>query len=335
MIVDNIDMDSKLKILFWINRHLETRHLADDLVARVQPVLEGHDVVVCESEECALKEIEDADVMFGYRITPQMLGKARKLKWIQFGSAGIDHTLSPELLKSDVIITTFSGVHPIPASEHVLSLMLALSRRLNVAMKQQIDHQWDRGTIAGSAGELHGKTVGIIGLGKIGLEIARLSKAFGMKAIGTKATPSDHLPNVDEIYLPNDLDRVLLQSDYLVMVIPLTASTTALIGPGEIGHMKPGAYVINVARGQMLDTGSLIQALESGHLAGAALDVFAEEPLPADSPLWDAPNVIITPHTGGSTPEYSARGAEIFKTNFEAFTSGEEMINIFDRTRGY
>jgi phosphoglycerate dehydrogenase-like enzyme len=325
------------KAVIFAANHLETTEIVDRLINLITPMMEMHGIkaVVCRDADCALREIEDADMMFGYRILPEMLQRAKRLKWIQFGSAGIDHTIFPELLASDIILTTFSGVHPVPTAEHVLGLMLALSRRFHTAIQQQMEHCWDRSTIAGSAGELHGKVVGIVGLGKIGLQIAKLAKAFDMKVIGTKATLSGRIPNVDEVFMPNALHHMLQLSDFTVLVVPLTNGTTALLGPKEIEIMKPGSSLINVARGQMVDNNALIQALESGHLSGAALDVFYPEPLPADSPLWDAPNTIITPHTGGSTPMYAERGAEIFRKNLEAFLSGGEMFTTYNRAKGY
>jgi D-2-hydroxyacid dehydrogenase (NADP+) len=324
-----------LKFVAWMAYHLETREIVDDYVRRARRALEGHELVVCEDLESIKREIADADAMIGWRITPEVFAEARKLKWIQFGSAGIDHTLFPELLESDVVLTTLGGIHTIVVAEHVMALMLALSRRLDVSMRLQAEHRYERDQIASTAFELSGKTVGIVGLGRIGLNIARLAKAFGMRVVGTKRTFVPSLPNVDEVFPAEALGRILPLSDFLVLVVPLTENTRTLLGREEIARMKDGAYLVNVARGAMVDHDALGEALRSGKLAGAALDVFPQEPLPEDSPIWSFPNVILTPHTGGSHPGYSESASEVFRQNLQAFLSGGEMVNVYRRERGY
>jgi len=324
-----------LKIVALLKYHYETRPIVDDLIARMREFAAGHEFVVREDVESFKREIARADVMFGYRITPEMLACARRLRWIQFGSAGIDHTVFPELLESDIILTNFSGVHTVQVSEHVFALILGLTRRLDIAVRQQAGHNWDRSVMATASGELSGRTIGIIGLGKIGRGIARLAKGFEMRVIGTKRTIGGAIPNVDEVYPPQELDTVLARSDFLVLVVPRTSDTQGLIGKREIELMPDGAFLINVARGAMIDHDALGEALASGKLAGAGLDVFPREPLAPDSPIWDLPNTIITPHTGGASPGYSERGADVFRRNLEAFVSGGEMINVYERERGY
>lgn len=323
-----------MKFVAWMAHHLETCEIVDDYIARVKPLLADHDFVICEDLDTIKREIVDADVFIGWRITPEVFAEARKLKWIQFGSAGIDHTLFPELLRSQVILTTVSGIHAAVVSEHVLAQMLALARRLDLAIRQQIAHIYNRCPIASTADELAGKTVGIVGLGKIGQNIARLAMALGMGVVATKRVPEPDLM-ADEVFAPADFHRMLPKCDFLVLVLPLTSETKALIGREEVALLKDGAFLINVARGAMIDHAALGEALRSGKLAGAALDVFPEEPLPSDSPIWDFPNVIITPHTGGSHRAYGRRAAAIFEQNLKAFIAGEPMVNVFDRKRGY
>lgn len=327
----------KLKALIWVAYHLEAPELIDGYIRLVANELEsrGHQAVICRDLDCAKKEVRDADIVLCWRILPEVFAEAKQLKWIQFGSAGIDHTLFSELLDSNVILTTVSGIHKYVVSEHILALMLALSRRLDVAIRNQSERNYDRSVIAAEAFELTGKTVGIVGLGKIGLEFARLCKCMGMTVIGTKRRPTNSLANVDEVFDPNSLDTVLSRCDFLVLVVPLTSSTKNLVGEREIRLMKPGSYIINVARGPMVDESALADAISDGYLAGAALDVFSTEPLPSSSLLYDLPNLIITPHVAGSYPEYLNRSFEIFKENLKAFIEGETMVNVFDRERGY
>lgn len=327
----------RLKALIWVAYHLEAPEIIDRYVKMVSEELESkrHEVVVCRDEKTAVREVEDADIMICWRILPSIFEKAKRLKWIQFGSAGIDHTLFPELLASDVILTTLSGIHQTPVSEHVLALMLAFSRKIDESVRLQMEKRYDRSHIAATASELRGCTLGILGIGKIGLELARICSCLGMKVIGTKRTRSEVPDYVDEIYAPEDLDSVLEQSDYLVLILPLTRSTKHLLGAREIGLMKPSAVLINVARGQMIDDDALMQALREGKLAGAALDVFSQEPLPSDSPLYDVPNLIMTPHVGGAHAGYADKAFEVFKSNLDAFERCSSMRNVFDRKRGY
>ncbi|MEN6357821.1 MAG: D-2-hydroxyacid dehydrogenase [Armatimonadota bacterium] len=324
-----------MKFVIWRAYHLESKEIIDDYISRIQKLLSGHELAVCENVETIKREIADADVMIGWRITPEVFAEAKKLKWIQFGSAGIDHTVFPELVKSDIVLTTLSGIHTTVVAEHVLGMMLALARRFDVAARLQAAHNYDRIELAGTSTELADKTIGIIGLGKIGLNIARLAKAFGMHVVGTKRTVRGDLPNVDELYPASNLDKILPISDYLVIAVPLTSDTSALIGPDQINKMKQGAYLINVARGAMVDHEALGKALKNGKLGGAALDVFPAEPLPSGSPIWDLPNTIITPHTGASSARYGERAIKILRHNLDAFLTGKQMINIYQKERGY
>jgi D-2-hydroxyacid dehydrogenase (NADP+) len=324
-----------VKFVIWREYHLESKKIVDDYISRIKTVLSGHDLTVCEDADTIKREIADVDVMIGWRITPEVFAEAKKLKWIQFGSAGIDHTIFPELAESRVILTTLSGIHTTVVGEHVLGMMLALARRLNVASKLQAAHEYDRNELADTSTELADRTIGIIGLGKIGFNIARLAKAFGMYVVGTKRTIQGEMPNVDELYPADQFDKILPISDYLVIAVPLTSDTSALIGSDQIKKMKQGAYLINVARGAMVDPDALGRALASGRLGGAALDVFPAEPLPHNSPIWDMPNTIITPHTGASSARYGERAIRILKHNLDAFLTGGQMINIYQRRRGY
>ncbi len=327
--------ERKMKFVVWKAYHLESEEIVDRYLAKARELVASHEFVVCNDEESVKREIQDADVMLCWKITPDVFACARRLKWIQFGSAGIDHTIFPELLNSDVILTTLAGIHRVVVAEHVFALMLALARRLNMSSVFQLEHKYDRTEIAATADVLAGKTLGIIGLGRIGLNIARLGKAFEMTVVGTKRILEGQLANIDRIYRASEYRKVLPLSDYLVLAVPLTEETRALIGRPEIEAMKTGAYLINVARGAMVDHDALADALRSRKLAGAALDVFPEEPLPADSPLWDLPNLIITPHTAGSHPGYADSAAEVFRRNLEAFISGRPMVNVYNRRRGY
>ncbi len=325
-----------MKAVIWIAYHLESPEIISRYVDLAVEELssKGHEAVICRTAEEAAKEIEDADIMIGWRILPEVFAAAKKLRWIQFGSAGIDHTLFPELINSDVILTNLAGIHTSVVAEHVMACVLAFSRKLPLAFTLQKQHIWDRKPFAEGCFDLPGKCIGVIGYGRIGREIGRLAKAFGMRVLGSRrtASPSEY---ADEIVSPEAIVKLVRESDFLVLVLPLTEQSTALLGEKELMQMKPGSYLINVARGQMVDYEALAKFLKEGRIAGAALDVFAPEPLAQDSPLWDTPNLIITPHAAGSHPGYSEKAFAIFKENLRRFEAGEPMINVFERARGY
>ena len=275
-----------------------------------------------------------AEIFFGWPPT-ELLKEAQHLSWVHLPSAGADGYTNPEIYAHpDVILTNSSGVYGIPMAEHAFSMMLAFSRTLHTYIRFQQDRHWEKLPVSG---ELYGKTLGILGLGDIGTEIALRAKAFGMQVWALKRRVAAKPDYVDELVGPAGLRDLMGVSDYVVIALPLTAETTRLIGEQELGWMRSHAVLINVGRGPIVDEQALIKALQEGRLAGAGLDVFEEEPLPQASPLWDMPNVIITPHSGGVTPESARRTTEIFCLNLKLWLDGrkEEMINVVDMEVGY
>lgn len=211
-------------------------------------------------------------------------------------------------------------------------MILAFAKRLHRAVRNQTAHRWDR---AGTIGdELHGKTLGILGLGAIGRALAARAAAFGMRVVGTKRTPQD-VPHVERVYPPEGTDEVLRQADYVAIVLPLTAATRGLIDGRALRLMKASAVLINVGRGAIVDEPALIDALQARRIAGAGLDVFEREPLPADSPLYDMEHVIITPHVSGASPAYYDRAIPLFCDNLRRFLAGQSLANVVDPARGY
>jgi phosphoglycerate dehydrogenase-like enzyme len=231
-----------------------------------------------------------------------------------------------------IILTNASGVHPNPISETVLAMMLGLTRKIHLSVRNQLLHKWES---VGELGEIHGKTIGIIGAGAIGMEIAKLSKVFGMKVIGVKKTLSESV-YVDHMVTLEQLDEVLTESDFVVVTLPLTHETNHVMGRDQFAKMKPSAYYFNIGRGGTTDTEALIEALQSGTIAGAGLDVFEIEPLPEDNPLWDMDNVILTPHNSGSTEYYHERAMHIFLRNLMDYMEGREpQLNRVDYNEQY
>lgn len=273
-----------------------------------------------------------AEVIVGWSLSREALGRATHLRWVHSTAAGVDRILQPEIVEREIVLTTSSGIHAEPITEHVLGMMLAFVRRLHVAVRNQAARRWDRPSMIGE--ELWGKTLGILGLGHIGRRLADRASAFGMHVIGTRRHP-EPVPHVERVLPPEQTDEVLAAADFVTVVLPLTPETRGLIGARELAHMKPTAYLINVGRGAVVQTEALIDALRAGRIAGAGLDVFEREPLPSDSPLFEMEQVILTPHVSGSTPLYYDRAIPLFCENLRRYLAGEALMNVVDPRRGY
>ncbi len=258
---------------------------------------------------------------------------APRLRWLQTSGAGVDWLMRhPEVAESDLIITNASGVHAIPISEHILALMLALARDIHRSVRDQMAHRWERHA---TVRELDGATMGLIGVGAIGEKTAEKAKGLNMRVLGLRRHPEHTSPWVDRMYGPDELLEMLPQADWVVITAPLTRETKGMFDEAAFKAMKDSAYIINIGRGAIIQEKALIRALQEGWIAGAGLDVFEEEPLPEDSPLWDMDNVIITPHYAGLTPYYTDRVIEIFTENLRRYQAGEPLINLVDKRLGY
>ena len=277
--------------------------------------------------------LRKADVVYGGRLPADYLRRAPNLKWLQVTSAGVDRYLTPEFMQSNVTLTNVSGIHATPIGEFVLAFMLMLAKRIPYAFEMKQKKEWGRY----GASVLRGKTVGIVGLGHIGQEVARLSKAFGMNVIATRRHAKTMTKNrYADMILPSDwLPKLLTQSDYVVITLPLTDETRSLFSSEQFRLMKETAYIINIGRGPIIDEPALICALREKQIAGAGLDVFSREPLPADSPLWDIPNVIMTPHVSGGQEDYEREANKIFCENLKRFLAGRRLTNVVNKRLGY
>jgi phosphoglycerate dehydrogenase-like enzyme len=277
--------------------------------------------------------IEDAEVVLG-GITLEEFRRAKNLKWIQTTGAGVENILFPELVESDVIITNASGVHGIPIAEHTFALILAWTRGLLTAFEGKKNKMWLHNEV--KIKEVHNKTIGIIGYGHIGQEIARVARGFNMKVIAVRRDVSKKVDiEPDKLFGIDKLNELLKNSDIVVITTPLTKETYHLIGEKELRLMKPTSFLVNIARGKVVDEIAIIKALKEGWIAGAGLDVFETEPLPEEGELWDLDNVIITPHIAGLNPYYTDRLLEIFAKNLMAFPDLQQMVNVVDKNLGY
>lgn len=277
--------------------------------------------------------LADTEVIFGFDVPQSLLKRAPKLKWIQTISAGIDHLITEDVLASPVIITTIKGMSSTQVAEFVFGVALTFVKRLSFCFQLKQAKQWQKYRTAG----LQSKTMGIVGFGHIGSEVARLAKAFGMRVIAIRRSMEKKTLNGNvDILLPMDsLIQLMTESDFVLVSVPLTPETTKLIGEKELRSMKSTAYLINIARGNVIDEESLIHALENDWIAGAGLDVFTEEPLPAESRLWELPNVILSPHVSGDTEDEYEQATAFFIENLKNYLDGNNLINMVDKKKMY
>ncbi len=298
------------------------------------------EVVLATREEEMLAHLEHAEIICGFRLPENIRELAPHLRWLQFAGAGVDGLHATGLLdpRSDVIITTASGVHVSTIGEYVFGSMIMFNRSWPDLVRLQDRHVWGNTSWYHLRTlELAGQTLGIVGVGSIGRYIARLGRAFNMRVLGVRRSvrPGEYDQEVDHYYSIDQLREMLPHCDYVVLAVPLTPETEHLIGEEELRAMRRSAYLVNVARGRVVDEQALIRALREGWIAGAGLDVTEVEPLPQDSPLYTLPNVILTPHISGESVHYGARLAALFAANLRRYRRGEPLRNRYDPQRGY
>jgi len=304
----------------------------DDLRTKYPDIAFVHVV----SPEDTIREIADADVYVGW-LNKDIYLAAKNLRWIQSPSSGINYYLAiPELVASDVLLTSARGTHGACLAESVFGMIFAFTRQIKYFVADQKDHKW-RGT--GSRAnmcELTGSTMGIVGLGTVGRAIAKRAAAFDMNIIAVDLLPSNKPDHVSELWGLDKLNDMMAASDYVVVTVPYTPETDNMIGAEQLVSIKDGALLIGISRGHIIDEEAMVAALKSGKLSAAALDVFAQEPLPEDSELWDIENLLITPHAAGGTQLERQHILDIFYENIGRFVRGElPLRNQIDKVRGF
>ncbi|UVI28781.1 D-2-hydroxyacid dehydrogenase [Paenibacillus spongiae] len=308
--------------------------LEEKLLARIIDAAPGWTVIGGQASMKDMAILSEAEIIFGWNsaVKEAALLPDSKLKWVQNWGAGVERLPLAELDGRGIQVTNATGVHPNPISETIFAMLLAFTRELHLSVRNQQMRQWAR---HGDMRELHGSTIGILGVGAIGMETAKVAKAFNMTVLGVRRSGRPEA-NVDRMHEMKELPEVLRQCDYVVNCLPHTAETEHLIGREAFDAMKPSAYYINIGRGMTTDTEALLDALKSGKIAGAGLDVFEQEPLPPEHPLWSMANVIITPHNAGSTPQYMNRLIDIFTANLKQYVQGQPLpLNIVKPEAGY
>lgn len=318
-----------LKVVLCSHEGEQHVHLLDEV--------ENITVVNCSPEEpdALLGEMPDADIFFG-RPSVELLRSAPKLKWIQAPSAGVEFVADiPELANADVLLTNTRGAHGPSIGEHAIALLLAMTRHIPKSVRQQDRREWNRTVIYREAREIGGMTLGLIGFGALGRGVAKRARGMDMNVIAIDAQAVDGTGLVDEVWPASRLDDLLAQSDAVVVTTPYTAETADMLNADKLAKMKADAYLIVVSRGGIVNEDALVDALRNDRLAGAALDVTMPEPPAEDSPLWDCPNLLLTPHTAGASARKERRVVEIFVENIRRFQNNEPLVNLVDKTRGY
>ncbi|MFB1082836.1 D-2-hydroxyacid dehydrogenase [Jeotgalibacillus sp. JSM ZJ347] len=308
--------------------------LEEELVSAVKKVAPDWTIVTGKDEEQWGPHLKDADIVAGWKkaMTPY-LDQAENLEWVQSWSAGIDSHPLEEFEKHNMKLTSANGVHAFPIAETIFSMMLGWTRHIHTYTRQQQEKKWHH---AGLKLELHGKKLALLGAGAIGKETAKIAKAFGMEVAGFRRSGGKE-EHFDDMYKLDQLHEILPDCDYIVITLPLTKETHGLFTAETFNKMKQGSFLVNIGRGEIIDEEAMIQALKDGKIAGAGLDVFATEPLPEDSPLWEMENVIITPHTAGSTEYYNDRVIkDILVPNLKSYVDDEQLsVNVVDYQKGY
>jgi phosphoglycerate dehydrogenase-like enzyme len=284
------------------------------------------------------QELPDTNIFVGYSLRSEQLVYARQLQWIHSTAAGVAQLMYAELRQSGITVTNASGIFSVPIAEHTMGLILALARNFPDSVRYQDQAKWsvqDLWNKPQQLTEINGSVLLIVGYGSIGRELARHAHTFGMRIWGVARSGKGDIAPAEKILPVSQLGEALPHADYVVIAAPETAETKHMIGAEQIQRMKRGARLINVARGSLLDETALIRALEAGTLSGAALDVVGTEPLRADSPLWRAPNLFITPHTSAISERLWIRETELLMKLLDEWFSGKELSNRVDFVRGY
>ncbi len=320
--------------------------ISEEQQAQIHKIAPDFEVTQTDDKERIAEQIGEWEIVVG-AFPFDLLARAEQLRWFQQWSAGADWLLDhPEVQEMDFTLTNASGVHAIPISEHIIAFLLTMARNLPAAWRAQQQKLWMDENEQGADSdqptyrredvfEAAGKTLLMIGVGEIGERAAKIAEALEMHVIALRHNPDQQTPGADETVGDDELMDVLPTADVIVSTVPLTDETHQMLDAKAFAAMKDGVYFINIGRGETVDEAALIDALRSGKVAGAALDVFETEPLPQDSPLWEMKNVLITPHSSGATIHYDARAFDIFLDNLQRYVAGDKLKNIVDKSKGY
>ena len=313
---------------------LTLNDVTDDNLARIQSAAGSDAKIIVTNYKDAPAQAGNVDVILGI-VPPQLFARAPKLRWVQSISSGVDSFMYPEFINSTVMLTSEKGLVGEHLADHGFGLLLTLTRQLAAARDLGPEAWHNRPELRAAEIELTGTTMGIIGFGGTGRAMAKRAQAFGMNCMAVDPDDVDVAFGVEQILPPSALPDMLAAADIIAVCAPLTDLTDKLINPTTLAQCKVGAFIINVTRGEIIDEQALIEALKSGHIRGAGLDVAPREPLPPDSELWRLPNVVMTPHTAGASQFRAQRNLDRFIQNVSRFARGEPLEGMIDKTLGY
>jgi phosphoglycerate dehydrogenase-like enzyme len=322
-------------VLISIQQHVKAWQIPDAGVAALRERFPQHTFIHATDEEARARGLEGCDVAYTWILNATELATARNLRWLHSSAVAVETLCLPELFARGVVVSNSRGVQAMPIAEHVLAITLALAKQLPFVLERQREQRWSQNELIGERLPwlLSGRTLGIVGMGTIGAAIAERANAFGMRVIGLRRrTERGGVAGVEAS--PN-LDTLLAMSDVVVIAAPLTRETESMIGAAQFARMKKGAMLINVGRARIVDHQALSDALRSGHLGGASLDVFPVEPLPSDHALWTLPNVILTPHTSGFRQGHWDDAVELFADNLRRCEEGLPLRFRVEPALGY
>jgi len=302
------------------------------LLGQIRAVSDRIEVVTPAQAEAQPDLMGQIEIAYGW-LSGDQIARATRLRWLQTGGAGVEG-LIPHVQSERLTLTNARGVGAAPITEHMFGMLLMVTRRLAQAWDRQKTGQWNGEGLGDRVGLLSGKTLGVLGVGAIGGHSAQVGKAFGMRVVGLRRGGGAH-PAVERMYTPEERAAFLAECDVVMNTLPLTPATRGFLGRAEFDALAPGAILINTGRGGTVDTDALLDALNSGRLGAALLDVTDPEPLPPGHPLWTTENVYLTPHYSGSRPDYDARADAIFLDNLRRYLAGEALANVVDKAEGY
>lgn len=306
------------------------------LLDRMRSAVPEAEVVVATDDATCRREIADADAFYR-NITPDILAAATRLRWIQSPNIGQENRIFPALVSHPAVLTNIRGIFSDDIADHVMGFVLIFARGFHRYQRAQQRRRWAKETDEYPTDVIHlpDATMGIFGLGGIGYAVATRAHAFGMRVLAVDPRPIDRPPEVSELFPPERLTEMLAASDFVAICAPETPETRGLFDAAVIGAMRPDGYLINIGRGAIVRLDALVDALRAGRVAGSGLDVFDPEPLPADHPLWEMENVLITPHVSGAGPHHLERLHGILLENLRRFVDGAPLINVVDKERWY
>jgi D-2-hydroxyacid dehydrogenase (NADP+) len=326
------------KLLICVHHPFDQWNAPDWFSTRLQQESSEVNVVNLPDYNRLDEEIVDAEIVIAWSIRREQIATAKKLRWIHSPAAAVNQLMFPELVNSEIVLTNAREVHGPVVAEHVIALILALAKKIPGLVRLQAKHVWGQQILwdeTPRVREVAGATVGVVGLGSIGRPVVNSAKALGMRVIAVREHPEKGSEGADAVFAPAQIDEIFRQADYIVLAAPVTASTTAIANAERLALMKPDACLINVGRGPLVDEPALAAALREKRIGGAALDVFPTEPLPEDSPLWDVPNLLVTPHTAALTDKLWERHYTLFSGNLRRYLTGQPLLSIVDKRKGY